>query len=127
MPICGLTIEQQMDMVHHHFHAQDGIAIGFLLLQDQLLQTRIQRRSENATAVFGAKDHMILATVDDGMIRVIGLVRLCQFHMPPSLIDCMLTFYHLWLKMARKNLRRKARTSALYSKLQSLGSTARGY
>src|SRR5712692_3166384 len=47
---------------------EDGIAIGVLLLQDQLdqlFEPGIQLWSEDATPVFGAKDHVILATVDD--------------------------------------------------------------
>ena len=76
-----------MDVIGHHLHPQHPRAIALLLLQDQFFQPGIQRGMEDFTPVFRAEDHVILTTVDDGMIGVVFLGRLFNIYgLPLSLV-----------------------------------------
>jgi hypothetical protein len=74
-------------VIGHHLHPQHPIAIALLFLQDQFFQPGIQRGMEDFAPVFRAEDHVILTTVDDGMIGVVLLGRLFNIHsLPLSLV-----------------------------------------
>jgi hypothetical protein len=79
-----------MDVIGHHLHPQHPIAIALLLLQHQFIQPGIQRGMEDFAPVFRVEDHVILTTVDGGMIGVVLLGRLFNIHnLPLSLVTML--------------------------------------
>jgi hypothetical protein len=127
-----------MDVIGHHLYLQHPIAIALLLLQHQFFQPGIQRGMEDFAPVFRVKDHVILTTVDDGMIGVVLLGRLFNIHnLPLSLVTMLNSNICGKLMPVKKGCGLKAKeagplswpssavadaaNSPLYPKLQRLG------
>ncbi len=66
-----VDIEQEMDVIRHNCHPEHTITIGLSLLQDQLLESGIQRRIEHLAPILRTQNYMVLAVINDGVIGVI--------------------------------------------------------
>ena len=66
-----VDIEQEMDVIRHNCHPEHTIVIGLSLLQDQLLESGIQRRIEHLAPILRTQNYMVLAVINDGVIGVI--------------------------------------------------------
>jgi hypothetical protein len=114
----GIDIKQEMDMIGQDFDFQDEIPVFSLLGKDKLFRSRRDRFNQYLAAILWAKDNMVLTTVDDTVIGVIGFVRLSQFDIPPFGDDCLqYNKEHLcgqWLKRLKQ-------VKPLYPKPKGLG------
>ena len=72
----GINIQEQVDVIGHDFHIHHGVAVFALFVHDQLLCPLRDRSDQNRTAIFRAKDDVVLATIDNAMVGMIWLIRL---------------------------------------------------
>ena len=73
-------------MIGHDLHLDDGIPIVSCFFMHQVLEPRRERVIQDLPPVFGTKDTVVLTTLDDAMIRMIGFMWLFKFHLLYSLI-----------------------------------------
>lgn len=67
-PYSWIASHEQVYVIGHHFHIENLVAVFLLFLQNQFFKPHVNSAAKNLSAVFGAEDHMVLATVDDGVI-----------------------------------------------------------
>jgi hypothetical protein len=69
-----------MNMIRHHFHVDDLIAVLSLLFQKQFFQPGIDWRDKDLAPVFRTPDNMVLAAVNPVMGGVVFLGGVSYLH-----------------------------------------------
>jgi hypothetical protein len=83
-----INIEQEMDMFGQYLHFNDDVAILASLGKHKLFHPSGDGINEHLATILRTKDNVILTTVHDVVVSMIGLVILAQFHIPPVVDNC---------------------------------------
>jgi hypothetical protein len=83
-----VNIKQEMVMIGQHRHFYDGVAIFGLLGEYEFLHPSGYYIGEHLPPILRAKDNMVLATVHNAVVSMVGFARLTQFHISPLIDNC---------------------------------------
>src|SRR6266542_5138028 len=113
-----INIKQEMDMFGPYLHFNDGVAILALLGKDKLFHPSGDGIGQHLASVLWTEDHMILTTVHDAMVGMVGFVRLTQFHISPLVDNCVqYIIAHLFFQ----RLKRLKRVKPYYPRAKAPG------
>ena len=75
-----VNVNQQMNVIRHHSHINDFVSVVVLFFKNEFFKAKVDTVGQNLTAILGAKDNVVLATVNYGMVLLVGFARLLYIH-----------------------------------------------